>query len=195
MFICCGWTYRSITMPLPPHLFAQIWEIDRNPGSLLGYKEWYHCAVVEALDPPGLVPTSTSSIYKEFDNVHMLWMGIWIWIHHHPVTTTLVGPDLGSRLKSAGSLLGATIANDHCGVVEALDPPGLVPTSTSSIYTEFDNVHMLWMGIWIHHHAVTTTLVGPDLGNWPKSWVTAGLQNRTEQLRKLGNVLFLPRPF
>ncbi len=35
---------------------------------------------------------------------------------------------------------------------------------------------MLWMGMWIHHHAITTTIVCPDLGNWPKSWVTAGLQ-------------------
>jgi hypothetical protein len=48
-------------------------------------------------------------------------------------------------------------------VVEALDPHGMVPTSPSSIYKVFDNVHMLWMGIWIHHHAVTTALVGIDL--------------------------------
>ncbi len=48
--------------------------------------------------------------------------------------------------------------------VEALDPPGMVPTSPSSIYKVFDNVHMLWMGRWIDHHAVTTALVGPDLG-------------------------------
>jgi hypothetical protein len=31
-------------------------------------------AVVEAGDPPGMVPTSTSRMYKEFDNIHMLWM-------------------------------------------------------------------------------------------------------------------------
>ncbi len=67
-------------------------------------------------------------------------------------------------VKSTEILLGHCWAsNDHCGVVKALDPPGLVPTSTSSIYNEFGNVHMLWMGIWIHHHVVTTTLVGPDV--------------------------------
>jgi hypothetical protein len=47
-------------------------------------------------------------------------------------------------------------------VVEALDPHGMVPTSTSSIYKVIDNIHMLWMGIWIHHHAVTTALVDPE---------------------------------
>ena len=35
---------------------------------------------------------------------------------------------------------------------------------------------MLWMGIWIHHHAVTTTLVGPDSKSQLKSWVTAWCQ-------------------
>jgi hypothetical protein len=49
-------------------------------------------------------------------------------------------------------------------VVEALDPHGMVPTSTSNIYKVIGNIHILWMGIWIHHHAITTTVVGPDLG-------------------------------
>ncbi len=60
-------------------------------------------------------------------------------------------------------------------MVEALDPPGLVLTSTLSMYKVFDNVHMLWMGIWIYHHAITTAVVGQDLGGRLKSYVTAGL--------------------
>ncbi len=60
-------------------------------------------------------------------------------------------------------------------MVEALDPLGLVPTSTLSMHKVFDNVHMLWMGIWIHHHAVTTAVVSQDLGGRLKSDVTAGL--------------------
>jgi hypothetical protein len=32
---------------------------------------------------------------------------------------------------------------------------------------------MLWMGIWIHHHAITNMLVNPDLGRMVKSLVTA----------------------
>jgi ABC-type lipopolysaccharide export system ATPase subunit len=43
-------------------------------------------------------PASTPNVKKVIDNLHMLWMGIWI--HHHAITTTLAGPDLGSRLKT-----------------------------------------------------------------------------------------------
>ncbi len=59
-------------------------------------------------------------------------------------------------------------------VVEAIDPSGLAPTSPLCMYKVFDNVHMLGMGIWIHHHAITTAVVGPDLGGQLKSDVTAG---------------------
>ena len=34
----------------------------------------------------------------------------------------------------------------------------------------------MWIGIWMCHHAVTTTLVSIDLGSQMKSWVTAGCQ-------------------
>jgi hypothetical protein len=37
-------------------------------------------------------------MYKVIENLHLLWMGIWI--HHHAIMTTLVGPDFGSQLKS-----------------------------------------------------------------------------------------------
>jgi len=33
----------------------------------------------------------------------------------------------------------------------------------SKIYKVIVKHYMLWMGIWSPHHAVTTTLVGPDL--------------------------------
>jgi hypothetical protein len=97
-FICCGWDYGSIMMTLPPHLPVPIWIAGWNPGSLLGAK-WSHCAVVGAPNPHLMATISTPYIWKVFDNIHMLWMGIWI--HHDDiVTTTLVGSDLDSRLKS-----------------------------------------------------------------------------------------------
>jgi len=42
------------------------------------------------------------------------------------------------------------------------------------IYTRWflTNVYILWMGIWIHHHAVTTTFVYQDAGSQLKSSVT-----------------------
>jgi hypothetical protein len=33
-----------------------------------------------------------------------------------------------------------------------------------NIYKAFDILHMLWMGIWIHHHAVTTYCYQPRFG-------------------------------
>jgi hypothetical protein len=46
-------------------------------------------------------------------------------------------------------------------MVEAQDPHGMVPPSTPYIYKVFETIHMLWMGRWVHHHAITTILVCP----------------------------------
>jgi hypothetical protein len=40
-------------------------------------------------------------------------------------------------------------------------PHGILPTSTPNtstinIFNVFENIHMLWMGRWIHHHATLT---------------------------------------
>jgi hypothetical protein len=51
-------------------------------------------------NPHEMVPTSTKHIKKVIDNLHMLWMVILIWIHHHVITNTLVGSDLKNQLKS-----------------------------------------------------------------------------------------------
>jgi len=47
-------------------------------------------------------------------------------------------------------------------------------------YMVFDKLHMLQMGIWSHHQAITTTCVGPDLGSQLKSCIPAGLQMTQE---------------
>jgi hypothetical protein len=158
--ICCGWGYGAfiIIMLLPPHLWDQIWKVRWNYGSLLGVK-WYHHAVVEALIPHGMIPTSTQNIYKVIDKHFMLWMGIWS-PHHAVTTTTLAGPDLEVSWNHR-SLLG--VKWYHHAVVEALIPHGMIPTSTQNIYKVIDKHFMLWMGIWSPHHALTTTLAGPDL--------------------------------
>ncbi len=48
--------------------------------------------MVEAVEPFNLFPTSMSYIYKVFEHLKQLWMGIWQ--HTHTVTTTEVSPDL-----------------------------------------------------------------------------------------------------
>ena len=50
-------------------------------------------AIVEAVEPFRLHPTSMSYIYKVFEHLKQLWMGIWQ--HTHDITTTEVSPDLG----------------------------------------------------------------------------------------------------
>ena len=55
--------------------------------------KWSHYAIVEAVEPFKLHPTSMSFIYKVFEHLTQLWMGIWR--HIHSATTTEVSPDLG----------------------------------------------------------------------------------------------------
>ena len=102
----------------------------------------------------------------------MMWMGIWS--PHHAVTTTLVGPDLESQLKlwiSAGYQMIPSCSGWGSHPIH-----GMIPTSTPNIYKVIDKHYMLWMGIWSLHHAVTTTLVGPDLESQVKLWISAGCQ-------------------
>ena len=49
--------------------------------------------MVEAVEPFKLYPTSVPYIYKVFEHLKQLWMGIWQ--HTHTITTTEVSPDLG----------------------------------------------------------------------------------------------------
>jgi len=50
-------------------------------------------AIVEAVEPFKLHPTSMSYTYKVFEHLKQLLMGIWQ--HVHTVTTTELSPDLG----------------------------------------------------------------------------------------------------
>ena len=52
-----------------------------------------HYAIIEAVEPFKLHPTSMSYIYKVFEHHKQLWM--FIWQHIHTVTTTEVSQDLG----------------------------------------------------------------------------------------------------
>ena len=45
-----------------------------------------HYAIVEAVVLFKLHPTSMTYIYKVFEHLHLLWMGI-IWLHHHTITS------------------------------------------------------------------------------------------------------------
>jgi len=49
--------------------------------------------MVEAVEPFKVHATSMSYIYKVFEHLKQLWMGIWQ--HTHTVTTTELSPDFG----------------------------------------------------------------------------------------------------
>jgi hypothetical protein len=67
----------------------------------------YHYAIVEAVEPFKLHPTSMSYLYEVFEHLQLLWVGIWM--HTHTVTTTDVSPDLGELAEILGDASVQTI--------------------------------------------------------------------------------------
>ena len=61
-------------------------------------------------------------------------------------------------------------------MVEAVEPFKLHPTSMSCKYDVFEHLQLLWMGIWLQTHTVTTTDVSPDLGELAEILGDASLQ-------------------
>jgi hypothetical protein len=76
-----------------------------------------------------LHPTSMSYIYKVFEHLKQLWMGIWQ--HIHTVTTTEVSPDVGDF---ADILDDVSVEMIPLHIVEAVEPFKLHLTSMSYIY-------------------------------------------------------------
>ena len=71
-FICSGWEYGFVIVPLSPHLLAQIWEVSLQ--MMPWHSGW-------GSKPTWNGPTSTPNIYKVIPNLHMLWMGVWRSLH------------------------------------------------------------------------------------------------------------------
>ena len=61
-------------------------------------------------------------------------------------------------------------------MLEAVEPFKLHITSMSYLYEVFEHLRLLWMGIWMHIHSVTTTDVSPDLGEVAESLGDIGVQ-------------------
>jgi len=163
-FLCCGQAYGAIfcPLPLPPLELSQIWEVFWNYGSMLGCKWWRHCTVAEVLTQHWMVPTSHPNICKVDGNLHMMWMGIdEVIIRRFQLR---VWAKIWEVLWNSGSLLGCKW--HHCAVAEVLTHHGMVPTSPPNIWEVLEKLHMLWMGIWVHHKAISTMCVGcrPRIG-------------------------------
>ena len=59
-----------------------------------------HFAMVEAVEPFKMHPTSKSYKYEVFDHLQLLGMGIWL--HTHSIKITYISPDLVELAKSLG---------------------------------------------------------------------------------------------
>jgi hypothetical protein len=40
----------------------------------------------------------------------------------------------------------------------------MIPTFPLNKWKVFDNLNILWIGIWIHHHAIITKCIYQDIG-------------------------------
>jgi len=70
-------------------------------------------------------------IYKVFEHLKQLWVGIWQ--HTHTVTTTEVSPDFGEFTEIL-VLDDVSVERSHYAMVEAVEPFKLHPTSMTYIY-------------------------------------------------------------
>jgi len=143
-FICCGWEYGSMIMPFLPHLLAQICEVSWDLCHWWCAHKWWYGTVVEALHPHGMAPISTQT--------HKMWLTTFIccgWVYGSVIVP--LSPHLLAQIWEVSLQMMPR------WVVEALNPHGMVPTSTPNLYKVIDNLQMLWIVIWICHHAITTT--------------------------------------
>ncbi len=87
----CVWAYGFTLTPLPLQMLPQICESWLQSHLMQACKPC-HYALVEAVEPFRLNPSSISYIHKVFELLLRFWMGIWL--HTHTVTTTDASPDL-----------------------------------------------------------------------------------------------------
>jgi len=74
--------------------------------------KWYHYAIVVAVEPFKLHPTSMSYIYEVFEHLKQLWMGIWQ--HTLTITTTEFSPDLGKVSEILDDVIVEMIPLRYC---------------------------------------------------------------------------------
>ena len=155
--------------------------------------KWSHYAIIETVEPFKLHPISMSYIYKVFEHLEQVWMGIRQQIH--TITTTDVSSDLGefTEIRDDVSVEMIPLRNRwDCRtfqtafhtIVETVEPFKLHPISMSYIYKVFEHLEQFRMGIWQHIHTVTTTDVSPDLGKVSEIiWCKCGNDPTTLSLR------------
>jgi hypothetical protein len=167
-YMCNGWAYGSIITQFTLQVQDQIWKISRNPGSLC-------CGTNRTVTQKMRLYTHPKWITHPC-HTHTWCLTTFIcngWAYGSIITqfTLQVQDPIWKISRNPGSLLWNKL---YCYTEdEASYPPKVDHTSMSYIYMVFDNLHMQWMGIWIHHQSLFTAGARPDLENQQKSWVIA----------------------
>jgi hypothetical protein len=80
------------------------------------------------------------------------------WVHNHATTTILVA----TEFRELADFLGHSETTNDVKV-QWLRPKTHMEWFPHPLHTYkvFETIHMLWMGRWVHHHAITTILVRP----------------------------------
>ncbi len=117
-----------------------------------------HYTLVEAIEPSKLHPMPMSYVYKVFEHLLRLWIGLWL--HTHTFITTDTSPIWKSWLKS---YLMQVSKLCHYTLIDAVE--------TFQIASHVHGIHIygVWgssqvvMGVWFHTHINDTTGTYPDL--------------------------------
>ena len=120
--------------------------------------------MVEAVRPFKLDYISIAEIYKVFVHLLLLWIGIWMYIH--TITTSSITQLFGELADMV--LDEGLVQTMHYTMVEAVRPFKLDTTSISYIYKVFDYLLLLWIGICMYIHTITTSSITQLLVSWLK---------------------------
>ena len=152
-WMCVWMGPYNITAPLVDQVFG--WshlELWTAPGQ---QRMWN--AIIEAVDPIKIDPTSMSYSCKVFDNLHMQWMCIWMGPYN--ITAALVDPVFGSHLEFC-------LTPWQQKMVKCSDWSCISNQDWSHINLK----HMIWMG----PYNITAPLVDQAFRSHREFWVTPG---------------------
>ena len=113
-----------------------------------------------------------SDTCKVFDNLHLLWMCIWMRPNNIPAAPAdkALGTSHLEIWVTSGQQMMVKCSDWGCR------PNQDDPTSMSDTCKVLDNLHMLWMWIWMHPYNITAGLIDQALGSHLEIWVTSGQQ-------------------
>ena len=127
----------------PNHITVAL--LDQESNKILGNSRQQlkaKCSHWGCIPNQDCVPINVKHIYKVFDKIDVIWMCILMCPNH--ITVALLD-------QAVGIGFWATLGNKllQSAVIEAVDPIKIMWASMLNTYKVFDNLHMMWICIWI----------------------------------------------